>query len=144
MYHLSTCTQPPAAEVIYYIVESRHGRAPHTPNMSLLENVAHVAQAPTIRALLAHVPADVEMVKVYPANDKAFNALSFPLLNERPSHDREIRYDCKSRDYAMYLDGELVGFARSYQEAESTLDTLVFELLHGQYFAQPATEMAAQ
>lgn len=63
-------------------------------------------------------------------------------------YQRKIEYDRESRDYACYLkcgDGEyeLVGFARTYHEAEVTLDQLVFELLSGQYFqqARPA-EMA--
>lgn len=47
---------------------------------------------------------------------------------------REIIYDRETRDYAMYLDGELVGFARTYREAEITLDQLVFELMSGQFF----------
>ena len=51
---------------------------------------------------------------------------------------KEIVYDRESRDYAMYLDNELVGFARTYQEAEATLDQLVFELLNGQYFREAA------
>lgn len=42
---------------------------------------------------------------------------------------REIVYDRETRDYAMYLDGELVGFARTYHEAEVTLDQLVYDLL---------------
>ena len=42
---------------------------------------------------------------------------------------KEIRYDRASRDYGMYLDGELVGFARTYHEAEVTLDDLVHEIL---------------
>lgn len=49
---------------------------------------------------------------------------------------KEIKYDRESRDYAMYFDGELVGFARTYQEAETTLDQLVFELLNGQYYRE--------
>jgi hypothetical protein len=44
---------------------------------------------------------------------------------------KEIVYDRETRDYAMYLDSELVGFARTYHEAEVTLDQLVFELLSG-------------
>lgn len=36
----------------------------------------------------------------------------------------------------MYLDGELVGYARTYHEAEVTLDRLVFELMSGQYFRE--------
>jgi hypothetical protein len=36
----------------------------------------------------------------------------------------------------MYIDGELVGFARTYQEAEVTLDQLVFELIIGPYFRE--------
>ncbi len=51
---------------------------------------------------------------------------------------KTIMYDRESRDYAMYLDGELIGFARTYQEAEVTLDQLVFELLHGNYFYEAA------
>ncbi len=51
---------------------------------------------------------------------------------------KEIIYDPDSHDFAMYLDGELVGFARTYQEAEVTLDQLVFELMSGQYFREAA------
>ena len=49
---------------------------------------------------------------------------------------KEIVYDREARDYAMYLDGELVGFARTYQEAEITLDELVFELMNSGIFIQ--------
>lgn len=56
-----------------------------------------------------------------------------------PNYDREIRFDRETRDYAMYLNGELVGFARSYHEAEVTLDQLVYELLSG----EPARQEAA-
>lgn len=45
------------------------------------------------------------------------------------TYRKEIVFDRESRDYAMRLDGELVGFARTYHEAEITLDELVFELL---------------
>jgi hypothetical protein len=51
---------------------------------------------------------------------------------------KEIVYDRDTRDYIMYLDGELVGFANTYQEAEVTLDQLVFELMSGQYFGEAA------
>ena len=47
---------------------------------------------------------------------------------------KEIVYDKETGDFAMYLDGELVGFARTYHEAEITLDQLVFELMSGQFF----------
>lgn len=42
---------------------------------------------------------------------------------------KEIVYSRETRDFAMYMDGELVGFARTYHEAEITLDQLVYELL---------------
>jgi hypothetical protein len=45
---------------------------------------------------------------------------------------KEIVYDRDTRDYAMYLDGELVGFARTYHEAEVTLDQLVLERISHQ------------
>lgn len=51
---------------------------------------------------------------------------------------KEIVYERESRDYAMYLDGDLVGYARTYHEAEVTLDQLIFELLSGQYFREAA------
>ncbi|MEI7770145.1 MAG: hypothetical protein WCI67_09170 [Chloroflexales bacterium] len=53
-------------------------------------------------------------------------------------YEREIVYDPETRDFAMYLGGELVGFARTYQEAEVTLDQLVFELINGQYLREAA------
>ena len=53
---------------------------------------------------------------------------------------KEFVYDRETRDYAMYLDGELVGFARTYHEAEITLDQLVFELMADGQFAT-ATEL---
>lgn len=60
-------------------------------------------------------------------------------------YHREIIFDRVTRDYALYLDGELVGFARSYHEAEITLDQLVFELMSGlQYVCQPTAENAAK
>jgi hypothetical protein len=67
-----------------------------------------------------------------------------PFLNKRKPerimtmHQKEIVYDNETHDFAMYLDGELVGFARTYQEAEVTLDELVFELMNGQYASQAA------
>ncbi len=42
---------------------------------------------------------------------------------------RLIMYNRGTKDYAMYLDGELVGFARSYFDAEAVLDQLQMELL---------------
>jgi hypothetical protein len=51
---------------------------------------------------------------------------------------KEIVHERKTRDYAMYLDGELVGFARTYQEAEVTLDQLIFELMSMQSFREAA------
>jgi hypothetical protein len=53
-------------------------------------------------------------------------------------YEKQISYDRETHDYAMYLDGELVGFARTYAEAERVLDELVFELLSGQYFREQA------
>lgn len=44
---------------------------------------------------------------------------------------KEIVYDRTTRDYAMYIDGELVGYAETFNEAENTLDELIFELMSG-------------
>jgi hypothetical protein len=51
---------------------------------------------------------------------------------------KQIIHDRTTHDYAMYLDGELVGFARTYQEAEVTLNQLIFQLTSGQYFREAA------
>jgi hypothetical protein len=51
-------------------------------------------------------------------------------------YEKSIQYDRDTRDYAMYLDGELVGFARTYHEAEVTLDQLIFELTNGDLFRE--------
>jgi hypothetical protein len=51
-------------------------------------------------------------------------------------YQKSIAYDRETRDYAMRLDGELVGFARTYHEAEVTLDSLVFDLLVGRPFGE--------
>ena len=52
---------------------------------------------------------------------------------------RDIVYDRETRSYAMHLDGELVGFARTHGEAETTLDELVYQLL----LSRPLTETEA-
>ncbi|MDP9316702.1 MAG: hypothetical protein M3R24_38580 [Chloroflexota bacterium] len=49
-----------------------------------------------------------------------------------------IMYSRDTRDFALYLDGVLVGYAPSYLEAEAVLDQLMLELLrarHGQQVA---------
>lgn len=43
--------------------------------------------------------------------------------------EKEIVYDRETRDFAMYLDGELIGFARNFQEAEEMLDDLIYRRL---------------
>jgi hypothetical protein len=40
-----------------------------------------------------------------------------------------IMYNRSTRDFAIYVDGELIGYARSYLEAEAVLDQLHMELL---------------
>ena len=53
-------------------------------------------------------------------------------------YKKAIVYDPETQDFAMYLDDALVGFARTYQEAEQTLDALVYTLLNSQYLAKAA------
>lgn len=55
-------------------------------------------------------------------------------------YQKRIAYDRETKDFAMYLDGELVGYARSYLEAEVTLDQLVYNLLVRQSVAVGAEE----
>jgi hypothetical protein len=60
-------------------------------------------------------------------------------------YEKAIVWDPETRDFALYLgyEGkpdsfELVGYARTYAEAEETLDELVYELLNGEYFRESA------
>lgn len=46
--------------------------------------------------------------------------------------NREIKYSRETRDYAMYLNGEFVGYASTYHDAEVELDRLVFDILNHQ------------
>ena len=51
---------------------------------------------------------------------------------------RLIIYDRATKDFAIYLDGELIGYARSYLEAEAVLDQFLMERLrrtHGERVA---------
>jgi hypothetical protein len=42
---------------------------------------------------------------------------------------KEIVFDRETRDYAMYYEGQLIGWARSYSDAEVILNAYVYELL---------------
>lgn len=42
---------------------------------------------------------------------------------------KHITYDRDTKDYALYLDGELVGYARTWEEGLKTLDQLAYTLL---------------
>ncbi len=65
-------------------------------------------------------------------------AMTEPTKRIAGVYQKEIAYDRETHDYAMYLDGELMGFARTYEAAERELDQLVFELLSGEYFREQA------
>ena len=67
---------------------------------------------------------------------------STPVTGSTPAFEREIIYDRTTRDYAMYLDGELLGFARTYHEAEVTIDQLVFELVAAPYLRETVTPVS--
>jgi hypothetical protein len=57
-------------------------------------------------------------------------------------YKKHIKFDRETKDFAMYLDGELVGYARTYLEGETTLNELVYELLSSGQLPT-ATERAA-
>jgi hypothetical protein len=42
---------------------------------------------------------------------------------------KRIEFDRETKDFAGYVNGELVGFFRTYQEAEEALDALVYDAL---------------
>lgn len=45
-----------------------------------------------------------------------------------PAEGKYIVYDRETGDYAMYLDAQFIGYARTYHDAEVTLDDLVDEI----------------
>ena len=51
---------------------------------------------------------------------------------------KRIEYDPETRDYALYADGQWLGYARTYAEAERRLDAYVYEALR-----RRQTEVAA-
>ena len=53
---------------------------------------------------------------------------------------KHIIYDWRTREYAMYLDGELIGFCdKTYQDAEVILDNLIVAQSHGR-FTEPLSQ----
>lgn len=46
-----------------------------------------------------------------------------------PAQGKHIAYSRETRDYAAYLDGQLVGYFGSHGEATIELDRVVFERL---------------
>jgi hypothetical protein len=45
------------------------------------------------------------------------------------NYTKEIKYDRDTKDFAMKLNGEIFGYARTYLQAEVTLDKVVYNLL---------------
>jgi hypothetical protein len=45
-----------------------------------------------------------------------------------PAEGTYIEYDPDTGDYAMYLDAQFIGFARTYHDAEITLQDLIDEI----------------
>ena len=71
---------------------------------------------------------------------RAIETFSTNLKRESESamYRKMIVYDRKTGDFAMYLNGELVGYAANYLQAESNLNKLVYELLSKPSFQQAA------
>jgi hypothetical protein len=59
------------------------------------------------------------------------------------TYTKSIIYDAETRDFAMLLNGEVVGWARTYREAEDTLDALVTDLITRDAATIAAHEAAA-
>jgi glutamate mutase epsilon subunit len=58
-------------------------------------------------------------------------------------YEKAIVYNAEDKDFALYLNGELCGFARSYQEGETTLNELVYDLLNREFSTAESTTEAA-
>ncbi len=51
-------------------------------------------------------------------------------------YHKEVRWERETRDYSLWLDGELVGYSRTHAEGMVVLNQLVFELISGEYFRE--------
>lgn len=58
-----------------------------------------------------------------------------------PTDGKHIAYDRLTKDYAMYLDGQYIGSARTHSEATTTLDTVATE--QAQHLAADLADEAA-
>jgi hypothetical protein len=58
-----------------------------------------------------------------------FNQNKHRIDRSQSMFSRNIMYSRQTQDFAIFLDGALVGYAHSYLEAEAVLDQLVLELL---------------
>jgi hypothetical protein len=45
---------------------------------------------------------------------------------------REIRFERATMDFSLWLDGQIVGYARSYYEGEAALDAIVYSRLQAE------------
>jgi hypothetical protein len=45
--------------------------------------------------------------------------------------EKEIVYDRITKDFAAYLNGDLIGFYATYKAAEEALDRVVYKALKG-------------
>lgn len=52
--------------------------------------------------------------------------------------DKVIKYDRHSHEYACYLNGEIVGYEKTYFDAERLLESLAYDLLTSAVTQQPA------
>lgn len=98
--------------------------------------------APTLEDAMNNVRAylnvQAEEVATFSAAQAERAADLAETRNRRASYKREIKYDRETKDYGLYLDGELVGYACTVVQGERTLDALVFELLNSTTFPEVA------
>lgn len=66
------------------------------------------------------------------------------MMQHKISDRKEIVYDRETRDFAFYIDGELIGFARTYQEAEAALDDLIYRRLTRNLLSKVAAQERVQ
>lgn len=78
----------------------------------------------TLRAMGRRFDSDTVMEAI-DHWDRKFAAAAPTAIPAPLCYAREIVYSPETKDYAMYLNGELIGFARTHHDAEVTIDELV-------------------
>jgi|GEM_PF-1046942 len=110
----------------------------HDRRAAVTDDCQNIVRAFGLGHLVEPAARTLALVDTRTADQPAPLVPPAPIEQTPGMYRTEIAYDLLTHDYAMYLDGELVGFGRTYHEAETVLDQLGIALRTGCYFRENA------